>query len=263
MILANRYKIIEKIGEGKFGEIFKGINIRTNELIAIKKEMNDIEQKSLKNEAKLYQYLGIAEGFITIKWFGMYLNTNYLVMNLLDISLFVYKKLNENIDKEKVMNIGIQMVNRIEFLHKKGLLHRDIKPENFVFGLNNKKDILYLIDLGFCKRYYNDDGKHISNKRIKNLIGTPLFVSLNIHRMNQPSRRDDLESIIYIILFLLNKLTWLNLLDLNIEKIIQLKEEIIFNNEIPNNIIIILKYIKNLKYDENPNYEFIINNIII
>jgi serine/threonine protein kinase len=264
MILANRYKIIEKIGEGNFGEIYKGLNVRTNELIAIKKENKD--NKSLKNEAKLYQYLGCIEGFIKIKWFGIYLQENYLVMDLLDISLLTFKNINQNIDNEKIETIGKQMIKRIEYLHKKGLIHRDIKPENFVFGLNNKKDLLYLIDLGFCKRFYNDDGQHKPNKKLNNIIGTPLFVSLNIHNLNQPSRRDDIESVIYIILYLMNKMSWYNLLDNNkkqTEIIIKLKEDIINNKEIPNNLLIILHYVRNLKYDELPNYEYIYNNIIL
>lgn len=263
MILANRYKIMDKIGEGNFGEIYKGINIRTNELIAIKKENKN--NKSLKNEAKLYQYLnsGFIEGFIKIKWFGIHLLENYLVMDLLDISLLTFKNINKNIDIEKIEKIGKQMIKRIEYLHKKGLIHRDIKPDNFVFGLNNTKDILYLIDLGFCKRYYNDDGIHKPNKILNNLIGTPLFVSLNIHNLNQPSRRDDIESAIYIILYLMNKMTWYNLLDNNIEIIIKLKEDIINSKEISNKLLIILHYVRNLKYDELPNYDFIYNNIIL
>ena len=88
MIIANKYKIIEKIGEGCFGFIFKGENIRTFEKVAIKMESILSETKLLKNEAKIYQYLhGSSIGFPTVKWFGIIDNYYYMVLPLLGDSL--------------------------------------------------------------------------------------------------------------------------------------------------------------------------------
>ena len=263
MIIGNRYKIMEKIGEGNFGTIYKGKNIRTQELVAIKVESRSFNKKILKNEAKLYQYIGLKEGFIQMKWFAADNLNSYMVMDLLDQSLTEYKN-KKTLSLNEVYSIGIQMINRIEVLHKNGLLHRDLKPDNFLFGLNDKKDILYLIDLGFCKRYMLDQNIHISNKINTNMIGTPLYVSLNVHKKGEPSRKDDIESIIFIMLFLIDKLEWKYLLDNNettTKKIIEMKTNIITNDYIPIPIIEILKYCRILKFEECPDYEFIRNKL--
>ena len=85
MILGNRYSIIEQIGKGRFGNIYKGKNIRTNELVAIKMEKRDDNIKCLKNEAKIYQYIGNIDGFINMKWFGADNINSYMVMDLLEL----------------------------------------------------------------------------------------------------------------------------------------------------------------------------------
>jgi serine/threonine protein kinase len=160
--------------------------------------------------------------------------------------------------------LGIQMIQRVQSLHEKSLIHRDIKPDNFLFGINEKSEILYLIDLGFCKRYILDNNKHITNKNTQNIIGSPTFVSLNVHRLCQPSRRDDIESILYTLLFLINKLKWDYLLvkdQNNNDKIIELKENIIYYKDIPNSIIELISYCRQLEFDECPNYKYIIDKL--
>ena len=86
-MLTNKYLIIEKIKEGSFGTIFKGKNIRTKELVAIKFEPNSIEKKTLKNEAKIYQYFGKIDGFPQLKWFGTNETHQFLVIDLFGNSL--------------------------------------------------------------------------------------------------------------------------------------------------------------------------------
>jgi serine/threonine protein kinase len=255
-MIANKYKLIEKINEGSFGTIFKAENIRTKEIVAVKIE-NKLEQiKSLKNEAKIYQYLGRLDGFPQLKTFGTTNNINYLVMNLLGNSLVNVITHYEKISLDTVLVLGIQMIKRIRTLHEKCLLHRDIKPSNFVFG-NENTNKLYLIDLGFSKRY-DYHGKHIEKKNIKNIIGTLNFVSLNIHNYIEPSRRDDIESCIYIILtMLLGNLEWFN--ETNVHKIILLKQNIVETNKVPEFIKNILRYVRTIEFDEAPNYDYIID----
>ena len=152
------------------------------------------------------------------------------------------------------------MIKRIQVLHEKGLLHRDIKPENFLFGLGNETNKLHLIDFGISKRY-DYDGKHISETKIHKLIGTPNFVSINIHNGIEPSRRDDLESCIYIILLMINgMLIWYDYT--NIVQIIKCKiiAQTCFTT--PNFIKILLDYICNMGFDETPNYNYIIKLMI-
>ena len=256
-MLTNKYLIIEKIKEGSFGTIFKGKNIRTKELVAIKFEPNSIEKKTLKNEAKIYQYFGKIDGFPQLKWFGTNETHQFLVIDLFGNSLKeiiqYYKALNLN----TVLFLGKQIIKRIQTLHEKLLLHRDIKPDNFLFDIDNTTNKLYLIDFGISKRY-DFNGIHISNSTIHNLIGTPNFVSLNVHKHIEPSRRDDLESCVYIIInMLLGKLEWFDKSNMN--EIITLKNQLHIVNELPYFIKNMLKYVRELGFEETPDYNFILN----
>ena len=256
-MIANRYKIINKISEGEFGEVYKAENIRTNEKVAIKFEYKNDNLKMLKNEAKIYQYLKNKDGFPELKWFGSNNEMNYLVIELLGDSLKYRINIYNSFCLKTVLLLGIQMIKYIRILHDNYLLHRDIKPENFLFGLKEYTNKLYLIDLGLCKRY-NFNGKHIDKKNINYLIGSPNFVSINIHQGIEPSRRDDLESCIYIISYmLLGNLEWLQCIDLN--KVYGLKIAFVKCNILPAFIKEMLIYIRSVDFEETPNYNYLIN----
>jgi len=257
-MIAHKYKLIEKINEGSFGTIFKAENIRTKEMVAIKFENKSEQMKSLKNEARIYQYLGKLNGFPQLKTFGITGDVNYLVMDLLGYSLVDVIKNNE-LSLNMVLVLGIQIIQRIQSLHNNCLLHRDIKPSNFVFGNEDNTNKLFLIDLGFAKRYdYN--GIHIEQKNINHIIGSLNFVSINVHNHIEPSRRDDIESCIYVILtMLLGNLEWFKETDIN--KMALLKRNII-NDNIPTFIKKMLNYIRSIEFDATPDYDYIINLMI-
>jgi serine/threonine protein kinase len=260
-MLANKYQLIEKINEGSFGTIYKAKNIRTKEMVAIKFENKTTQNKSLKNEAKIYQYLGKLDGFPELKWFGTNNNTNYLVINLLGQSLTDTIKHFKALSLKTVLVYGIQLVQRIQVLHNKLLLHRDIKPSNFVFGLGTSGlNKLYLVDYGFSKRY-DYDGIHIEEKKIRHIVGSINFVSLNVHNHIEPSRRDDIESCIYIILTMLfGHLEWFDKTD--VDDIYNLKTQILSITEVPSFIKNMLVYIRSIQFDEKPDYDYIINLMV-
>ena len=255
-MIAHKYKLIEKINEGSFGTIFKAENIRTEEIVAIKFENKSEQMKSLKNEARIYQYLGKLNGFPQLKTFGTTGNVNYLVMDLLGNSLGNIIK-HKELSLDIVLVLGIQIIQRIQSLHNNCLLHRDIKPSNFVFGNKDCTNKLYLIDLGFAKRYdYN--GKHIELKNINHIVGSLNFVSINVHNYIEPSRRDDIESCIYVILTMLfGDLKWFE--ETNINKMVLLKENIIYDNKIPIFIKNMLIYIRSIDFETTPDYNYIIS----
>ena len=259
-MIANKYILLEKINEGSFGSVFKAKNNRTKEIVAIKFENKSEQIKSLKNEAKIYQYLGRLDGFPQLKMFGTTDNVNYLVMDLFGKSLIDRINYYKAFCLKTILILGIQIFKRIQTLHEKCLLHRDIKPANFVFGNGNDTNKLFLVDFGFSKRYdYN--GKHIEEKNIKNIIGSLNFVSLNIHNNIEPSRRDDIESCIYIILTILfGRLEWFNKTNMN--EIIQLKKQVLSIKEVPSFIKIMLYYVRTMKFDETPDYDYLINLIV-
>ena len=96
------------------------------------------------------------------------------------------------------------MISRLEYLHNKNFIHRDIKPDNFLIGgSETTKDNVYIIDFGLAKCYKNSEGEHIPYKDGKNLTGTARYASIATHKGIEQSRRDDLETIGHVILYLL------------------------------------------------------------
>ena len=87
-MLANKYRLLAKLSQGSFGQVYKAENIRTGDPVAIKIEPKSSENKSLKAEAKIYQYLAKLDGFPQLKWFGSTDKMTYLVTDLLDHSIF-------------------------------------------------------------------------------------------------------------------------------------------------------------------------------
>ena len=258
-LIGNKYILLEKIGEGSFGTIYKGKNIRTHELVAIKIEPIINNTKLLKNESIIYQYLNNNnnEGLPNVKWFGKDNNNYYMVINLLGDSLQTIKERKQTFSLKLVLQIGIQIINLLKMIHDKGLVHRDIKPDNFLLGLQKKNTQIYIIDFGFCKTYLNDN-KHIEIQKTNNLIGTSNFASINAHQFITLSRRDDLESLGYMLIyFYFGQLIWKDYSDNEMIRI--MKNNIINNEEIPKIIIKYIKIVKCLEFKETPHYELLIN----
>ena len=218
-------------------------------------------KKSLKMEAKIYQYLANINGFPQLKWFGATNNVNYLVTNLLEYSLTTIVKKYGRLSIKTVLLLGKQMIERLETLHTHYLIHRDIKPDNFMINISDGTNKVFLIDFGFCKRY-NHDGNHIEFKMNKTLIGTPNYVSLNVHKGCEPSRRDDLESCLYVMIYMLfgkffsTEQSSINGTDTNPLKILILKKEQLTN--IPRFLAVTINYVRTLRFEEEPDYKYII-----
>lgn len=242
-IIGNKYKIGDILGSGGYGTLFKARNIRTNEEVAVKVESINNNTKLLKNETKIYQYLNsfCQKGIPKVLWYGSDKVNYYMVMELLGSSL-------KEVNNSTIQLIGIQIINRLEFIHSKQLIHRDVKPDNFLFGISKNEDILYIIDFGFCKTYINN-GIHIHNKKRDHIIGTPNFISIRVSEGEEPSRRDDLESVVYILYYL-----WNGHISFNDKQLFLNKE-----HNIPSYMIQFFDYCRNLSFEETPDYSYLYN----
>ena len=205
-----RYKVNKLIGRGSFSSIFQGKNITNNELVAIKTESIKSPIKFLESEAYFLFYLknfGIPE----IKSFGTYRQWAILVETLLGDDLSkLFKKL-KKINMKDIYMIFIQLIERLEYIHSKYIVHRDLKPENIMLDLETKK-IIYLIDFGLAKKYRSGKTKkHIKYGIVYNKAGTERYSSLNTMNGIEQSRRDDLESAGYVMIYLSQKniLPWI------------------------------------------------------
>ena len=257
-IINNKYILLDKIGSGCFGSIYKGQNIRTKEYVAIKVECIQHDLKLLKNESTIYQYLNGCEGIPHVKWFGKDETNYYMVINLLGSSLQDLMNKNSRFSLILILKLGIKILCILKTIHEKGLVHRDIKPDNFLFGLKQVNQ-LYLIDFGFCKSYI-ENGEHNKIKKISQMIGSKNYTSINSHKCYDLSRRDDLESLCYMLIYFYNGfLPWNNVSDE--ETIIRLKNEILNNDtNYPLVLTDFLRYCRTMEYEEKPNYYLIIDN---
>jgi len=232
-----KYEFIERIGAGCFGSIYRGRNIRTGEQVAIKVESIQSETRLLKNESVIYQYLKDCSGIPNVKWFGKDDQNYYMVIELLGQSLEQLKVERGTLTLQLTMQIGQQILGILQSIHDLGLVHRDIKPDNFLLGLKAKH--LYLIDFGFCKKYSVSDNP----KTTTSLIGSPNYASINAHNCVELSRRDDLESLGYMLMYLhLGRLPWTN--DILHDKMHY--EPTVFADY--------MRYVKGLSFSEPPDY---------
>jgi len=258
-IINKKYTLLEKIGEGSFGSIYRGQNIRTREYVAIKVEPIKNETKLLKNESIVYQYLNNSPGIPSVKWFGKDATNYYMVIDLLGQSLQSLKNVRGRFSLQLVLQIGIKIIDLLKTIHDKGLVHRDIKPDNFLLSRNPTDTNIYIIDFGFCKSYLIDDDKHIPYKQTHNLIGSNTYASINAHNFRELSRRDDLESLGYMLIyFYLGSLAWQETLNTK-ERIVYLKQFITETTQLPEVLSVYMKYVRNLAFEQTPDYTFITN----
>ena len=199
-IFFKKYKAIKKIAEGTFGLIYEGINIKTNTPIAIKLE--DRSQYNILEQEGYILFTVKGFGIVELLSFGRNKKYNIMIQNLLGDSIYkVFLNCKKKFTIKDICLIGLQCLDRIEWIHTKNIIHRDIKPENFLFGRKDPR-IIYMIDFGLNKKYRSQRTmKHIQFCLTKRLTGTARYASVNALKGFELSRRDDLESFCYMIIF--------------------------------------------------------------
>ena len=275
------------IGSGSFGQVLYGKHKITSLEVAVKVISSDSSADNIKKEIGYTRQLQNKQGFPTIYYTCVYDKKNIIVESLLGPSLDkLFKYCGRKFPLKTVCIIGKEMVKRLETMHEKGILHRDLKPNNLTWGnfnssynditninstnsinnIYNKLDIdtIFLIDFGLSCSFLEggNTSKHYKIKNNLSFVGTLRYASLNSHKGIRQSRRDDLESMIYILIyFLKGKLPWQDIKAKQKEErhkmISEIKSKVTIESlceNLPSEFAELLTYVKKLEFEEKPIY---------
>ncbi|CAD8047390.1 unnamed protein product [Paramecium primaurelia] len=260
----NQYFTQKRISQGSFGIVMQGFDQRNGNLVAIKIERPENEHlHSLDREVEILSRLQNIKGIPKLLYYGSYENYNTIVMELLQKDLSSLIKQRKKFSLKSILQITIQLITILEEIHKQGVLHRDLKPENIMLDDQNA---IYLIDFGISKIFQRKNGGLIPFKEKVPFVGTARYASIAAHKGQELSRKDDVESLFYVMIFCLKgTLPWQNLRhipdDQRTQKIGELKEttdpKVLFK-DLPIEFIKIYEYLRKLTYNTEPDYKTII-----
>lgn len=212
-----RFLLKEMVGLGGFGEVFKAEDLQTGRKDVVVKieQMVDNDPGILLYEAKILSYLSQSSclGTPQVFSFGPVPSGSYRYLAMADcghpLSAF-FSLCGGKLDQKTVMVVAMRFIDILETVHDRFILHRDMKPENMMYDAKTKT--FYLIDYGLSKRYIDKSGTHLPRLNNKTFRGTLRYCTLNMHNGVENSRRDDLESLGYVLLYLVRgKLPWMRI----------------------------------------------------
>ena len=268
ILIFKKYRTVKKLGEGSFGNVYKAFY--DDEYYALKMEDISLDYDLLENEATILNYL---QGPNIPKFISFSKDKGYnvLVMELLDQSLDNILSKLRRFSVKTVAMLGYQLIKILKYIHDKHIIHRDIKPDNLAMGRKELNGTLYIIDFGLAKKFRSSRTlKQFPLIKRHSLTGTARYASINALQGYEQSRRDDLESAMYVLMFFLRgNLPWQNIKIKGKKdkyaKICNKKKEVSSKElgmNFPSEFAEILDYFKILGYTETPDYEMCMKKML-
>ncbi|UJR10081.1 hypothetical protein I4U23_014303 [Adineta vaga] len=272
-IIANRFRTIKCIGTGGFGEVYLAQDKDQNDrLIAIKFERRDTQRRQLPIEKCIFEIMHQSIHIPRMYYFGIHNEHTVLAMDLLgpsveDLLTFSGRKFSS----KTICMILEQVLRGIEELHNHSLIHRDLKPDNFLFGLGTNSHMIHLIDFGLCKNYRHPlTYEHNLYRTGKTLTGTARYCSLYTHHGIEQSRRDDIQCLSYIMIYLAKGcLPWMSIKishrKKRNEKLMEIKESLTSKElceDLPDEFELFYKYSRTLSFTQRPDYGYLRNLLL-
>ncbi|KAJ6226404.1 tau-tubulin kinase 1 [Anaeramoeba flamelloides] len=267
--LKGRWKLLNKIGQGGFGEIFCVYDLETQHKAAVKMERIDRNKRALRLEIDVLRKIQESRFSATFISCGRNQVYNYLIMELLgpNLSSLRKKQPQKIFSLSTTLKLGVQMISAIEDVHEVGYLHRDIKASNFALRMSRKMrsengyspGYCCIIDFGLARKYITSEGEHRPPREEVGFRGTARYASINSHDGKELSRRDDLWSLFYLFIeFLKGSLPWESLKEK--EAIAKMKKQytnIGMCKDLPKEFVTFYQHIESLEYEDRPNYKYL------
>lgn len=274
------YKIDRRLGKGGFGQVFLGRRVtggseRTMGPGALEVALK-FEHRNSKGctygppyEWQVYSALGGSHGVPRVHYKGRQGDYYVMVMDMLGPSLWdAWNSAGQVMSSEMVACIAVESLSILEKVHAKGYVHGDVKPENFLLGQPStpQEKRLFLVDLGLATKWKDAaSGQQVEyDQRPDVFRGTVRYASVHAHLGRTASRRDDLESLAYTLIFLhRGRLPWQGYQGEN-KSFLVCKKKMATSPELlccfcPPPFKQFLETVVNLKYDEEPNYSKLIS----
>jgi serine/threonine protein kinase len=273
------YKTERKLGKGGFGQVYVGRRVSGG----TDKPGPDAAEVALKFEHRnskgcnygppfewqVYSMLNGCYGIPSVHYKGRQGDFYILVMDILGPSLWdVWNTLGQGMLPNMAACIAVEAISILEKLHMRGFVHGDVKPENFLLGQPGSPDEkkLFLIDLGLASRWRDaSTGNHVVYDQRPDIFrGTIRYASVHAHLGRTGSRRDDLESLAYTLIFLIKgRLPWQGYQGDN-KSFLVCKKKMSTSPEMmccfcPPAFREFLDAVANMKFDEEPNYAKLIS----
>ncbi|XP_022753533.1 casein kinase 1-like protein HD16 [Durio zibethinus] len=274
------YKIERKLGKGGFGQVFVGRRVSGGNERATGSAAMEValkfEHRNSKGcnygppyEWQVYNALGGSHGVPKVHYKGKQGDYYVMVMDMLGPSLWdVWNSSGQVMSAEMVACIAVESLSILEKMHAKGYVHGDVKPENFLLGQPStpQEKKLFLVDLGLATKWKDgSSGLHVDyDQRPDMFRGTVRYASVHAHLGRTASRRDDLESLAYTLIFLhRGRLPWQGYQGDN-KSFLVCKKKMATSPEVlccfcPPPLKQFLEIVVNMKFDDEPNYSKLIS----
>lgn len=268
MLELKEYSVLKPVGSGSFGNVYKCKHKKTGQLVAIKVPVNIPDKdtaKLLVEESKIYEKISNPDKGICNVNTITHQGKKLVVMDLLGESLSCLMEKHRKFGLKTVILIAIEMLKILKYIHSKGYIHRDLKPDNFTIGYNDPNKF-FCIDFGLSKSYTRKNGNHIQETNNHKFVGTARYASINAHKGISQSRRDDLESLGYLLVFFYKgKLPWQGIqtkdkakrLSMIRDKKMSITREALCKG-LPKEFKVYFEYIDSLEFEEKPKYSSLI-----
>ena len=199
----NRYIIQQAIGQGHFCTVYQAVDSFTPSQVAVKVLKNPCGEQEMALEAATLTALGAIQGIPKLLETGTFEGQHYAIMELLDTDLYSLMRKRDQLPVQIILSTAHAAIKILKSIHSAGYLHLDIKPDNIGVKRGSSGHQVYLLDLGLAQKF-QFDGVHYREGSARELRGNPIFASIPVMKCMKPSRRDDLESLLYTLAFMGN-----------------------------------------------------------